>query len=85
MDLIGECVARIQTYSRNGASEGRGNVIEGVVIVVEHDHDPLTAQSGLGSGGQRAFEGIGVQRLLEGKWNPDRDPVETGHRVSGIS
>jgi hypothetical protein len=50
VDRVGEPVAPIEVDAGDDAGERLGDVIEGVVVVVQDDHEPITAQPLLGAG-----------------------------------
>jgi hypothetical protein len=45
VDLVGKGVSAVERHPGDRPCETRSNVIEGVVIVVQHDHHPLTTQT----------------------------------------
>src|SRR5215216_734539 len=55
VDLVGEAIAGVEGDAGDHARQGLGDVIERVVVVVEHDHEPVTAQPLLGTGRLRAL------------------------------
>ena len=44
VDLVGEPVPLLERHPGDHVRERLGDVVEGVVIVVEDDHDPVTAK-----------------------------------------
>ena len=56
VDPVGEPVAVVDRHRRNHPGERLRDVVEGVVIVVEDDHQPVAAESRPGVAGARALD-----------------------------
>src|SRR3954454_1226917 len=55
VDLVGDPVALVEVDARQHLRQRRGDVLEGVVVVVAHDHVPITSQARIGAGASRAL------------------------------
>jgi hypothetical protein len=45
VDLVCQGIAGIESYARNCPGKRRCDMVEGVVIIVQHDHYPFATQT----------------------------------------
>jgi hypothetical protein len=59
VDLVGERVAALQVHAGDHTRQRLGDVVEGVVIVVQDDHQPVAAEALVGTGDLGSLNGRG--------------------------